>query len=165
MSPGLALTYLLAHFIDHGAEVVDVFEASVDARKADVGHLVELLELSHHQLADAAGDHFTLPKVQQFFFDALDGAVDLVGAHGPLAQCQVERAQQLAAVVFNAPAVLLHDGREVHFRPLVGGEALVARAALAAAADEDPILRHPRFNDLRLEVAAEGTLHGFRLWI
>lgn len=94
------------------------------------------------------------------FFDALDGAVDLVGADRALAQREVERTQQLAAVVFNAPTVFFDDGREVHFWPLVGGEALVARAALAAAADEDPILRHPRFNNLRFEVAAEGALHG-----
>ena len=70
--------------------------------------------------------------------------------------------EQLAAFVLDAPAVFLHDGREAHFRPLVGGEALVARPALAAAPDEVPVFRHPRFDDLRLEVAAEGALHGGR---
>jgi len=39
--------------VDQRAELVDVLEAAVNAGKADVGHLVEFLELTHDQLADA----------------------------------------------------------------------------------------------------------------
>src|SRR5690606_32501296 len=97
----------LAYLVDHGSEVVDVLEAAVDARKAYVRYLVELLELAHHQFPDAVRVHLALAQVEQLFLDALDGAVDLRGADGPLAQCQVEGAEQLAPVVFDAPAVLL----------------------------------------------------------
>jgi hypothetical protein len=45
-------------------------------------------------------------QVQQLFFDALDGAVDLLGADRALAQRQVHGRQQLGALEFDAPAVL-----------------------------------------------------------
>jgi hypothetical protein len=104
--------------------------------------------------------HFTLPHVEQLFLDALDGAVDLVGADRALAQRQVERGQQLARSYSMRRPSFLTDGREVDVGPLVGGEALFAGAALAPAADEIPLLRHPGFDDLGLLVAAERALHG-----
>jgi hypothetical protein len=59
-----------------------------------------------------AGGHLAQAEVQQLFLDALDGAIDLVGADRPLAQGQVERGEQLGALVVDAPAVLLGDGRK-----------------------------------------------------
>ncbi len=150
---------LLAHFVHERPELVDVLEAPVHAREADVGDLVELLEFAHHQFADAAGQHLALPEVEQLFLDALDGAVDLRGAHRPLAQRDAERADELAAVVFDAPAVLLHHVGEADFRALIGREALVAGPALPAPPHEVPVLGHARFDDLRLGVAAERALH------
>ena len=99
-------------FVYQALELVDVLETAIHAGVADVGHFVEFFEFAHHQFTDAAGKHFALPQVQQLFLDALDGAVDLRGAHGPLAQGQIERGQQLAALVFDAAAIFLDDGRK-----------------------------------------------------
>ena len=71
---------LLANFIHQALEVVDVFKAAVHAGKADVGHFVEFFELAHDELANAGGGHFALSQGHEFFFDALDGVVDLFSA-------------------------------------------------------------------------------------
>src|SRR6218665_1490525 len=149
-----------AHLIDQGAKVVDALETAVHAGKADVGYFVELLELAHHQLANAAGGHFAQPEVEQLFLDALDGAVDPPGADRALAQRQFERGEQLVVPVFDAAAVFFHDGRKAHVRALVSGKALAAGGALAPAADGCGILEDPGFDDLGFEVAAKGAFHG-----
>src|SRR5256885_10524705 len=126
---------------------------SVDAGVADVADLVEQLELAHHHLAQAAGEHFALAQVAQPFLDALDGGIDLLCAHGALAQRDLERAQQLGALVLDAPPVLLDDGGKADLGPLVRGEALVAAAALAAAADEAPDRKSTRLNSSHLVIS------------
>jgi hypothetical protein len=98
-------------------------------------------------------------QVQQLLLDALHGAVDLLRAHRALAQRQVHRAEQLGAVVLDAPAVLLDDRGESDVRALVGGEALFAVGALAPAADEVPVLGHAGLHHLGVGMAAEGALH------
>ena len=44
---------LPAHLIDQRFELVNVFKAAVHTGKSNVGHFVELLELSHHQFTHA----------------------------------------------------------------------------------------------------------------
>ena len=66
--------------------------------------------------------HFAQAQVQEFFFDALYGAVYLLGADGAFAQGQTETGLQLAALVLYAPAVFFDDGGEVDLRAFVGGE-------------------------------------------
>ena len=129
---------LTLDFFHQRLEFINVFKTAVHAGKTDVRHLVELLELAHDQLTNVAGKHLTLPQVEQLFLDALDGRVNLLGADRAFAQRQHERAAQLGAVVVGAAAVLLDDGGEADVGPLVGGEALAAVRALAAA-DEVPV--------------------------
>src|SRR5574343_651880 len=155
-----AATGSLAHFVHQGLEFVDVLEAAVHTGVADVGHLVELLEFAHDQLADTAGGHFALAEVEELLLDALDGRVDLCCAHRALAQRKAERAHELGACVFGASTVLLDHAGEADLGPLVGGKALFAGGAAAPAPDEIPVLGHPGLDDLCLVVAAERALHG-----
>jgi len=101
------------------------------------------------------------PRLSSFSSMRSMARVDLLGADRALAQRQVHGGQQLGAFVLDAPAIFFDDGREVDVRALVGGEALVAGAALAAAADEVPVFGHPGFDDLgcRERGAQNGHCH------
>ena len=78
---------------------------------------------------------------------------------GRLRSARFIEARSLAALEVGAAAVLLDDDREGDVGPLVGGEALLAGAALAAAADEVAVFRHARLHHLGVDVAAEGAFH------
>ena len=80
---------LADNFIDKGSKLINVLKAPIHAGKAHVGDLVQFLEFAHDQFADAGGLDFAQAQVEEFFFDALDGAVDLFGADRPFAQGQV----------------------------------------------------------------------------
>ena len=108
------------------------------------------------------GLHLAQAEVQQLFFDAFNGGIDLLRADRAFAQRQFHGANQLGTFKLYAPSILLDDGREVDVRALVGGKALLARAALAAPAYEVPVLGHPGFNDLGVLVAAKRALHRVR---
>jgi 5-bromo-4-chloroindolyl phosphate hydrolysis protein len=73
-----------------------------------------------------APNHLNDTQTQQFFFDSLDRAVNLIGTHRALAQSQVHGGLQFAAFVLNAPPVLLDDSGVVHIRAFVSGEAFFA---------------------------------------
>jgi hypothetical protein len=47
-------------------ELVDVLEIAIDRGEADVGHLVELLQLAHDQFADFLRSQFALAKASSF---------------------------------------------------------------------------------------------------
>ena len=110
-------------------------EAAVDRGEADVGDLVELGELAHHEVADAAGRHLALAERAQALDHPVDRALDLLGRHRALAQREHHAAHQLVAVEVGAAAVLLHQARHLEVDALVGGEALLAGDALAPPAD------------------------------
>ena len=157
---GLGSALGAANFIHDAFEVVHILKAAIHAGKADITHLVQTFELIHHQLAQTAGIDFALARVEQAVFDAVNGFVDQLRAHGALAQGDLERALQRGALVLDAPAVLLDDGGQADLGTLIGGEALVATATTAAAANEAPILGLAGFDHLRVRVAAKGALHG-----
>ena len=133
-APAAALRRRL-DFLQRIAEVGDVLEAAVDRREADVGDLVELVELLHHHLADLPRRDLALAERQHLRDDALDRLVDELGRHRPLVQRALEAVAQLADVEVGARAVGLDDLRQPQLDRLVGGEALLAAGAAAAAAD------------------------------
>ena len=66
------------------------------------------------------------------------------------------------AFVLNAAAIFFDDRRKSNVWPLVGGKALLACAALAAAEYEICVLRYAGFYDLGFKVATKRTFHGFK---
>ena len=151
---------LPTHLIYQSLELINVLKIPVNAGKAHVSDFVELFEFAHDEFADAGGLDFAQAQVEEFFFDALDGAVDLLGAHGPLAQGQVHGGEQFGAFKLDAATVFFDDGREVDVRAFISGEALFARSALAAAANEVPVFRNSCLHHLGFRMAAEGAFHG-----
>ena len=69
-------------FLDRVLEVVHAFEAAVDRREADVGDLVELAQLAHHHLPDAA----RLAEAGDVFVER--GAFDSTQARRYLVACR-----------------------------------------------------------------------------
>ena len=124
------------YFIHQCPKLVNILKIAIHAGKADVGYLVELFQLAHHQLAQAGGGNFFQAQAQQLFFDPFYCGVDLLGTDGALSERQIHRAVDFVALVFNAPTVFFDDGGERDVRPLVGGEALFTGCALAAPSNE-----------------------------
>ena len=77
-------------FLQRVAEVGDVLEAAIDRGEADVGDLVELVELLHHHLADLPRWDLALAERQHLLHDALDRLVDVFGRHRTLVQRALE---------------------------------------------------------------------------
>src|SRR5688572_28263830 len=147
------------YFLNGFSEVVRRLEAAVDRGEADVGDLVELGELAHHEVADARGRNLALAERAQALDDAIDRALDVVGGDRALAQREHHAAHQLVAVEVGAAAVLLHETRHLQVDPLVGGEALLALHALPATANRVHLEVGPGVDHLGVLRAAEGTFH------
>src|SRR5438067_1040733 len=148
------------HFLDGIAEIVRRLELPVDRSEADVGDLVELGELAHHEVAHPRGGHLALAERAQPLDHAIDRAFDLIGRHRALAQREHHAAHELLAIEVGAAAVLLHEARHLEVHPLVGGEALLAARALAPPARGVRLKVRPRVDDLGFLGAAEGAFHG-----
>jgi hypothetical protein len=151
------------YLIHQSPKLVNILKISVHAGKPYVSHFVELFQLAHDELANAGALDFAQAQVEEFFFYALYGAVYLLGADGAFAQSQVEAGLQFAALILYAAAVFFDDGGEVDLGALVGGKALFASPALAAAAYEVGVFRDAGVYDLGVEVVAKGAFHGFIL--
>ncbi|MEY2677372.1 MAG: hypothetical protein RLZ00_64 [Pseudomonadota bacterium] len=139
---------LLANFVHQAFEVVDVFKAAVHTGKADVGDLVEFFKFTHDELANAGGGHFPLTETEEFFFDALNGVVDLFSADGAFAQGETHGFEKFFAFVFDAAAVFFDDVGETDVGAFVGGVTFFAGTALTAATHGVAVFGHACFNDL-----------------
>src|SRR5688572_26398415 len=147
------------YFLNGFSEVVRRLEAAIHRSEANVGDLVELGQLAHHEVAHARGRHLALAERAQALDDAIDRALDVVGGDRALAQREHHAAHQLVAVEVGAAAVLLHEARHLQVDPLVGGEALFAAHALAPAADGVRLQVGAGIDYLGIVRSAEGTLH------
>ncbi len=79
--------------VDLLPERVHVLEAAVDRRETHVGHLVEPVQLVHHELADQPRRHLALAERAQLVADVVDRRVDRLARHRPL----LERLQHARA--------------------------------------------------------------------
>ena len=142
-------------------EVVHVLEVAIDRGEADVGHLVELLQLAHHQFAELLRCALRARRRAAAFprYRSTAASTDS-GRDRPLAQGQHRgwRAACRGRTRY-AAAVLLDHLRQLHFRPFVGGEALVAGSAAPAAANDVTLLVDAGIDDRRVLGAAEWAFH------
>jgi hypothetical protein len=100
--------------------------------------------------------HLARAAGQQLVLDAFQRGVDLFHADRALAQRQHHRGAQLGGVELDARAVLLHHRRHRDLDAFVGGEALVAVQAAAAAADDVALVGLAGLDDLGFVVAQKG---------
>ena len=146
-------------FLQRIAKVGDVLERAIHGGEADVADGVELVQFLHHHLADLPRRDLALAERQDLLDDAVDGGVDVIGGDRPLVQCALEARADLLGVEVGTVAVGLHHLRQPQLDGLVGGEPLLAGDAAAAAADGVAGLGDARIDDLRIDAAAERTLH------
>jgi hypothetical protein len=128
----------LAELLDLLDEAVDRVEVAVDRQEADVGDVVEALEEVERAPADLlARDlghlHLVLEAVREL--------AQLLLGDRALVAGDPQLVEQLVGVEgLEAPGALAHHQR-LELRALVAGEAAVARAALAPAADRRALVR------------------------
>src|SRR5437870_423167 len=146
-------------FLQRIPEIGDVLEAAVNRRKANVGDLVELVELLHHHLADLARGNLALAQSEHLLHDALDSLVDVLGGHRPFVQCALEAVANAGGIEIGAGSILLDDLRKTQLRRLVGGESLLAGKAAPPSPYGVACFRDARIDDLRVGTAAEGAFH------
>src|SRR5688500_13434366 len=141
-------------------ELAHIAERAIHRREADVGDLVQPLQLLHDDGADFLGAHLFLGAILERRFDLVGDALDGRDADGTFFARLEQTGDELLPLEALARAVLLdHHVRDL-VDPLVTGEAAAAVEAFAPAADDLPFLALPRVDDLVAEMTAERTLHG-----
>src|SRR4051812_37927150 len=129
-------------------QLAEVVEVAVDGREEPRRDGVELDEAAQRELPDqlgvGLGSHAAHARG-----DRVGQLLELSIRHRPLVRRAREAAQQLLAVEALAPARALADGHRLGLGPLVRGEALAARLALAPAPDGVPRLGEARVHDAR----------------
>src|SRR5688572_27599196 len=144
-----------------GHDLADVAKVPVHRREANVGDLVEPLELFHDQRAHFLGAHLLLGPFLHRRFDAIGNRFDRRHADGTLLAGLEQPGDEFLALEPLAGAVLLdHHIRDL-VDPLVAGEAAAAVETFATPADDLPFLALPRVDNLVAEMAAERALHGW----
>src|SRR5712692_2800249 len=99
-------TAKMAHFVFKRRHIS---KCSVDRRKADIRHLIELAEFVHRQIADDGARDFGRIARTQVGLDLLDRALDGLGADGALGARHLQAATQLVGVPLLAALVALDD--------------------------------------------------------
>src|SRR5260221_667404 len=145
--------------LEGGHELVDVLEVAVDRSEADEGHLVQLAQALHQELAHLVGGHFAVGPFVDHRLHAVHDQLQGLHRHRPLLAGLEQPGQDLLAVEALAAAVLLHHQVRDLIDSLVRGEALAAAKALAPAANDLAFLAFPGVHNLVFEVRAEGALH------
>src|SRR5450631_1457265 len=93
-------------FLQCVAEISHVLEAAVHGCKADVRHLVELVELLHHHFADLPRWDLALTEAKDVLYDAFDRLIDILGGHRPLVQRTLETVANPGDVEVGSRAIL-----------------------------------------------------------
>src|SRR5688500_5653919 len=145
--------------LELGHEFANVAEVTIDRGEPDVGDLVQHPELVHHERANLLGAHLALGFLLQRRLDPVSDRLERSDADGPLLTRFEQPGQQLLPLEPFAAAVLLdhHVGDLVD--PLVTGEPAPAAEALAAPADDLPLLALAGIHHFVAEVRAVWTLH------
>ena len=117
-------------------EVVEGFEASIDAGKSHVGHLVEATEPLGDQFADGLAGDFLVVALVDLLFHLIRDALQLFELNGPFVAGALQAGEDFLAIEGHSRAVFFDDSQaDVLFDAFVGGEALFAIEASPPAAN------------------------------
>src|SRR6185312_5647277 len=151
--------------LDLLAERVEVLKAAIHRCKPHVRDLIEAAQLVHHDLAHFTRGDLAFTEAAQLVADATDRLLDRFLTDRPLLECLAHAGSQLRLIERLARTIALDDERHGELGRLERREAFAAGETLAAAADLAALTRETRVGDLRLDVAAEGTVHAaLRKW-
>ena len=149
----------LVEGLDFADELSHVFKLAIDRSIADVGDVIEVLQLPHDLGADDLGGNFAMSFLFELVGDRIHGELDLVHGHRPLFTGLQKSGQKLFAGEGLASPIALHDMQLFPLDGLVGGEAKGTLEALAASADGMTIPGFARVDDAILGASAFGAAH------
>src|SRR6266568_4269343 len=145
-------------------QIVEGFEASIDAGEAHVGHLIEAAEALGDQLADDLAGDFLVVVAVDVFFNFIHEAFELFEFDGAFVAGAFEAGEQFLPVEGDSSSIFFNDRQaDVFLDAFVGGEALFAMEAEAAAADGPIPFSGARIDHLQVIFVSvtEGTAHRY----
>src|SRR5688572_7536973 len=158
LSLGLGVV-ALADLAKHGFKIPGFAEVFVYRRKANISDVIEFAKLLHDQLADFLRADLAVTETFQLARYGTDELVDMILVEWPLAQCDLQRAGQLVAVEYHAPAAALENHQLTKLHALKSGETTGAFRAKAAPPDRRMVFGGTGVLHLRIVRAAIGAPH------
>src|SRR5258708_6807952 len=163
--PGLQPFFFGAQqLLQFRAELVDVLEIAVDGGKADIGDLVDQLQAFHDALADFRCGAFALRRIHHVLLHFVHNLFHPAHGDGALLAGAQYSGQDLLALKLFPASVFLHHHVGDFVDALVGGEALLAFQAFAAAANRFAFLAFARIDHLVVFEPAKRTFHCERVF-
>src|SRR6202043_178990 len=129
---------------EHGFKVFRLAKIAIDRGEADIGDVVELAQMLHHDLADRLRRNLRLPAALKLTHDGGNHLLDPLRIYRALAQGYLQRAHQLVAIERHPAAVALDDRELAQLHPLEGGETEIAGDAHPPPADHGRIFGRTR---------------------
>src|SRR3990172_6059087 len=142
-------------------ELVRVLEVAIDGGESHVGHLVQALELRHHELTDLGGGELLVGAVVETLLQLVHDRLEPGHGNRALLAGFEDPAHQFLAVEPLAPAVLFHHSIVDAIYPFIAREPPPAFQTLAAAPYGLAFLSLSLIDDLVRQMAAKRTFH---LW-
>lgn len=150
--------YALGNF----GKIAGIAEVFIDARKPNVGDMVQRLETCHNRLADTRRSHFVAERFH-LPLNAAYQSVDAGSVDVALAASMADGAGKLVAVEWFAFSILLDDREIAQLDPLEGRESSAASLALPPTADRSAIFAWPAVLNLAVFMRAERAAHPLSL--
>ena len=130
------------------------------AHYAPLRKVINLTQLLHDKLTDDLAGTLAFERAEQLLLDVIDDLFQLHQRNRAFLARLHQTIEQLLLVVRLPRAIALDQHKRHALHRLVGGEALGAGKALAAAADAAALLRRAGVDDLAFLVTAVGAFHG-----
>src|ERR1039458_2460324 len=131
---GLDRLFCLQQILQFRHELLDVFEVEIDGGKPYIRDFVIAAQAVHDELADFAGLALALGRLNDEGLGFIDDLFQLADGNGPLLAGAHQAVEHFLAVKTLAPSVFFYHHVRDFVDALVGGEALFALEAFAAAA-------------------------------
>jgi RNA polymerase primary sigma factor len=148
---------------DFGEELGGVAEAAVDGGEAEEGDFVEFFEFVHDLAADDGGGDFAFVLGFDFVEDVIDEHVHLGIGDGAFDGGVGDGGAEFFAVEVFMAAVALEDGQDGFDDLFIGGEAVAAAGADAAAADGFAVADGSGIDHFVVGLGTLGAAHGSRM--
>ena len=145
---------------DFGEELGGVAEAAVHGGETEEGDFVEFFEFVEDLASDDGGGDFAVVLGFDFVGDFVHDHVELGVGDGAFDGGMGDGGAELGAVEVFVPAVAFEDGEDGLDDFLVGGEAVAAAGADAAAADDIAVADGAGIDHFVVGLGTLGAAHG-----
>src|ERR1700674_2397304 len=140
-------------------EFLDVLEVEIDRCESYIRDFVVAAQAVHDKLADFAGFALALRGFDNKGFGFIDDLLEPADRYRALFAGAHQAVENFLAVKTLAASIFLYDHVRDFVDALVGGEALFALQAFAAAADGIGFLSFARIHDFVIFKPAKGAFH------